>query len=156
LGREITWTFTNIMLPDSTTDEPGSHGFVRFTAIPISSVPAGAYIENRASIFFDFNPAVVTNTVINQIANHSNCDYTVGDANNSNTFTGLDIVYSVRYFKGGPAPEFSCDCPPLGTWFVAGDVNGSCSFTGLDITKMVRHFKYYDPVNPCPDCPPTE
>ncbi|HBC46071.1 MAG TPA: hypothetical protein DCZ43_03395, partial [candidate division Zixibacteria bacterium] len=128
LGREITWTFTNIMLPDSTTDEPGSHGFVRFTAIPISSVPAGAYIENRASIFFDFNPAVITNTVTNQIANHSSCNYTVGDANNSNTFTGLDIVYSVRYFKGGPAPEFSCDCPPLGTWFVAGDVNGSCSF----------------------------
>ncbi|HBZ01478.1 MAG TPA: hypothetical protein DEO84_09195, partial [candidate division Zixibacteria bacterium] len=27
----------------------------------------------------------------------SGCIYVIGDANNSNTFTGLDVTYSVRY-----------------------------------------------------------
>ncbi|HBC46975.1 MAG TPA: hypothetical protein DCZ43_08015, partial [candidate division Zixibacteria bacterium] len=81
--------------------------------------------------------------------------YTVGDVNGSNTFTGLDVTYSVRYFKGGPQPPYSLDCPPHGIWFVSGDVNGSCSFTGLDVTYMVRYFKGGVAPIPCPDCPPT-
>jgi hypothetical protein len=82
------------------------------------------------------------------------CSYIVGDANNSHSFTGLDITYSVRYFKGGPVPPYTCDCPPHGVWYVSGDVNGSCSFTGLDITYMVRYFKGGPAAIPCPDCPP--
>jgi immune inhibitor A len=84
------------------------------------------------------------------------CTYIVGDANNSNTFTGLDITYSVRFFKGGPPPSYTCECPTGSGnfWYVAGDVNGSCSFTGLDITYMVRYFKGGPGPIPCPSCPP--
>jgi hypothetical protein len=82
------------------------------------------------------------------------CVYIVGDANNSHAFTGLDVTYSVRYFKGGPLPPYSCDCPPGHIWYVAGDVNGSCSFSGLDVTYMVRYFKGGPGPIPCPDCPP--
>jgi hypothetical protein len=82
------------------------------------------------------------------------CSYVAGDANGSNTFTGLDVTYSVRYFKGGPHPSFSCDCPPHGTWYVSGDVNGSCTFSGLDVTYMVRYFKGGPGPIPCADCPP--
>ncbi len=81
------------------------------------------------------------------------CQYVVGDVNNNGAFNGLDVVYSVCYFKGGPPPPYICDCPP--PWFVAGDVNGSCSFNGLDVTYMVCYFKGMQPaVHPCPDCPP--
>jgi hypothetical protein len=82
------------------------------------------------------------------------CNYVTGDANNSASFTGLDVTYSVRYFKGGPLPPYSCNCPPHGTWYVAGDVNGSCSFSGLDVTYMVRYFKGGAAPIACPDCPP--
>jgi hypothetical protein len=82
------------------------------------------------------------------------CLYVPGDINNSNTFTGLDITYAVRFFKGGPLPPYSCECPPGHTWYVSGDVNGSCTFTGLDITYMVRYFKGGPAPIPCPDCPP--
>jgi hypothetical protein len=82
------------------------------------------------------------------------CSYIPGDANGVGGFTGLDVTYSVRYFKGGPLPPYSCDCPPHGIWFVSGDVNGSCSFTGLDVTYMVRYFKGGPAPIPCPDCPP--
>jgi hypothetical protein len=88
--------------------------------------------------------------------NHNGgCTYIVGDANGSNTFTGLDVTYSVRYFKGGNPPPFLCECTPGNYWYVAGDVNGSCSYSGLDVTYMVRYFKGGAAPFPCPDCPPT-
>jgi hypothetical protein len=82
------------------------------------------------------------------------CIYVLGDANGSGNFNGLDVTYGVAYFKGGPPPPYSCDCPPHNTWFVAGDVNGSCSFNGLDVTYMVAYLKGGPPPQPCGDCPP--
>jgi hypothetical protein len=83
------------------------------------------------------------------------CPYTIGDANGNGAFNGLDVTYSVGYFKGGPPPPFNCNCPPHGVWYVAGDVNASCSFNGLDVTYMVAYFKGGPTPNPCPDCPPS-
>lgn len=54
--------FNNILLPDSTTNELGSQGFLRFDIMPHQSVNAGTVIENSAAIFFDFNPPIITNT----------------------------------------------------------------------------------------------
>ncbi len=82
------------------------------------------------------------------------CSYVVGDANNSATFNGLDVTYSVNYFKGGAAPPYSCECTPGNTWFVAGDVNNSCSFNGLDVTYMVNYFKGGAGPIACAQCPP--
>jgi hypothetical protein len=82
------------------------------------------------------------------------CVYVIGDANNSGLWTGQDVTYSVRFFKGGPVPPYSCECTPGHTWYVSGDVNGSCSFTGQDVTYMVRHFKSGVPAIVCADCPP--
>ena len=67
-GREIIWRFPNIDLPDSTSDEPGSHGSVEFVALPRSTLEPGAVIQNRAGIYFDFNPVVLTNTVASTIS----------------------------------------------------------------------------------------
>jgi len=82
------------------------------------------------------------------------CDYVTGDANNSGSLNGLDVTYGVAYFKGGPPPPYTCDCPPYGTWFVSGDVNASCSYNGLDITYAVSYFKGGAAPNPCAACPP--
>ena len=58
----ISFTFANILLPDSTTNEPGSHGFVSFRISQTPNLPDGTLIENTASIYFDFNDPVLTNT----------------------------------------------------------------------------------------------
>jgi hypothetical protein len=87
-------------------------------------------------------------------AGSTGCTYIVGDANNSGTWTGQDVTYSVRFFKGGNPPPYSCECPVGHTWYVSGDVNGSCSFSGQDVTYMVRHFKTGIPAIFCDDCPP--
>jgi len=63
LGKGVVeFFFENIQLPDSTSDEPGSHGFVKFAVKPRVGLPLGTQVENTADIFFDFNPAVRTNT----------------------------------------------------------------------------------------------
>ncbi|MDI6804396.1 MAG: M20/M25/M40 family metallo-hydrolase [Bacteroidota bacterium] len=64
-GNRLSFSFYNIQLPDSNVNEPGSHGFVKFTVEPLASIPPSTCIENRAGIYFDFNPVVLTNSVVN-------------------------------------------------------------------------------------------
>jgi hypothetical protein len=85
----------------------------------------------------------------------ADCHYTTGDVNDSGDFNGLDVGYSVSYFKGGPAPLYQCECTYGDTWFVAGDVNQSCNYNGLDVTYMVAYLKGGSALQFCPDCPPT-
>jgi uncharacterized repeat protein (TIGR01451 family) len=67
-GRPVlTWTFNDINLPDSTRDQVGSNGFVKFTISPIAGLSEGTRLENFADIFFDFNPPVRTNTTLNTL-----------------------------------------------------------------------------------------
>lgn len=61
------WTFNNILLPDSNINEPASHGFVTFYIKPKSTLFGGDKILNDASIYFDFNAPIITNTVESEI-----------------------------------------------------------------------------------------
>jgi len=60
----LEWFFDEIMLPDSTTDEPGSHGFIHFRIKTVAGVQLDDVIENNASIYFDFKEAVVTDYAV--------------------------------------------------------------------------------------------
>ncbi len=64
-GRVLRFTFDDILLPDSTTNEPASQGFVWFRIG--QNAPLGVRIENRAAIYFDVNPPVITNTTFHTI-----------------------------------------------------------------------------------------
>jgi hypothetical protein len=61
-GRFLTWTFSNILLPDSNRNEPASNGYVTFTIKPKAGLVVGDIIRNSASIYFDFNLPIKTNT----------------------------------------------------------------------------------------------
>jgi uncharacterized repeat protein (TIGR01451 family) len=52
--------FNNILLPDSNVNEWASHGFVQFRIRPHLPLTVGTLIANTANIYFDFNPAVIT------------------------------------------------------------------------------------------------
>ncbi len=63
--RKITWFFNQINLPDSNTNEEASHGYIRFRIgvdYP-NPKPETVEVQNVASIYFDFNEAIVTNLV---------------------------------------------------------------------------------------------
>ena len=62
-----TFYFDFINLPDSTTDEPGSHGFVAFKIKPKPNVQAGDIINGSAEIYFDYNLPIYTNTVTTEV-----------------------------------------------------------------------------------------
>ncbi|MBK9046819.1 MAG: T9SS type A sorting domain-containing protein [Bacteroidetes bacterium] len=65
--RNMQFMFNNILLPDSATNEPQSHGFVRYRIQPKSNLIAGNTITNNAAIYFDFNDPILTNTATTHI-----------------------------------------------------------------------------------------
>lgn len=60
--NQLNWQFDNIHLPSEDMDEPNSHGYVYYKIKPLAGYSVGDIIPNTAEIYFDFNPAVVTNT----------------------------------------------------------------------------------------------
>ena len=58
----VNFNFPNIFLPDSTTNEPGSHGFVKYSIRTNPDLQLGSVLRNTAYIYFDFNAPIVTNT----------------------------------------------------------------------------------------------
>ena len=62
-GNVYYFEFNQIFLPDSTTNEPESHGFIRYEIKPLPEMADGEFIDNTAYIFFDFNAPIITNTV---------------------------------------------------------------------------------------------
>lgn len=72
----LDWFFPNIQLPDSASDPEGSQGYILFSIQPVLPVEEGAQIENTAHIYFDFNPAVITNTEVTTIETPSSISST--------------------------------------------------------------------------------
>lgn len=66
-SRTVKFMFADIMLADSTSDELNSHGYVTFRIKLNTGLTPGTELENTGHIYFDYNEAVVTNTVLNTI-----------------------------------------------------------------------------------------
>lgn len=58
----LNFRFDNIYLPDSIADLEGSNGFITYMISTTPGLPLNTEINNTGHIYFDFNPAVVTNT----------------------------------------------------------------------------------------------
>jgi uncharacterized repeat protein (TIGR01451 family) len=67
-GNVVRFEFMNIMLPDSTTNEKLSHGYVKFRIKPKNNLVLGNTIQNKAAIYFDYNVPIITNTVTTTVA----------------------------------------------------------------------------------------
>ncbi len=63
--RNVTFEFKDIFLPDSTTNFDASNGYVSYLIKTKDGLPEETPIQNTASIYFDFNPPIVTNTTEN-------------------------------------------------------------------------------------------
>jgi hypothetical protein len=83
------------------------------------------------------------------------CQYIPGDVDNNSSVNASDVSYLTAYFKGGPPPPKSCNCPPHGsTFYVASDANGNCSVNGLDVTYLNSYLHGGPAPAHCVDCPP--
>lgn len=66
-NQVLHWYFDNIMLPDSATNEPESHGQIKFIIKQKDDNVFGDVINNKVYIYFDNNPAIITNETINTL-----------------------------------------------------------------------------------------
>ena len=87
-GGIARFNFSNINLIDSTSDEPQSHGYVQYKIKLKDNLVSGTQVKNTASIYFDFNSPVKTNTTINTI------DFT----------SGINIIKDEHSFDVWPVP----------------------------------------------------
>jgi uncharacterized repeat protein (TIGR01451 family) len=81
-GTALTFHFYDINLPPSTININDGHGYVQFKIKPKAGYAIGDVIPNTASIFFDTNPAIVTNTFNTEFV----------QALNTSTFTQANVV----------------------------------------------------------------
>ncbi|HLP65317.1 T9SS-dependent choice-of-anchor J family protein [Flavobacterium sp.] len=61
-GSNLIWRFDNIQLLPSFVSEDLSKGFITFKVKPKPGYTVGDIIPNSAAIYFDTNPAIITNT----------------------------------------------------------------------------------------------
>ena len=97
----LTVSFENIQLPDSTTNEPASHGFFKFRIHQKPDNPIGTILENRAAIYFDFNEPVITNFSWHTIG----ADFLLADS--------VDIMGKVMTFVGEPIENVEVTLQPI-------------------------------------------
>lgn len=109
-GNVLRFRFSDIQLPDSGSNEPASHGYVTFQVQQQPNLPIGTLLENTASIYFDFNEPIRTNTVFHTIGENFIVINNVDDVNNG----GALLVYP------NPAAGYAVFEIPQGTDVHAG------------------------------------
>lgn len=81
-NNKIIIQYPFINLPDSTSEFELSQGFFTYRIQPLAGLSAWTEILARAEIFFDYNPAVSTNEVLNTV-------YSCEDLLQTNLFSGV-------------------------------------------------------------------
>ena len=71
----IKFTIDNIALPNKTTDEDGSYGFVKFRVRQNANTPVGEVIENKVSVVYDFGAPILSNTTMHTIGGETVEEY---------------------------------------------------------------------------------
>jgi len=112
----LNWTFLEINLPDSTTNEQASHGFVEFSIKTKAALPNGTIIKNTGHAIFDFNPTVSTAEVINTICETLQPEISVIPL--SALCQADTVAFSVASINGGSTPVYD--------WYV----NNVLSYSG--------------------------
>ena len=96
-GNVIHFYFENIFLPDSISDEPNSHGTLKYRVKPLTSIQSDTEIDNTAHIFFDQNPAIKTNTTTNIYFDCNDIDLSLDV--NFDTITALQIGADYQWYN---------------------------------------------------------
>lgn len=77
-GHKVSFVFEDIILPDSSRNFLGSQGYVSFKIKAYDQSLQDYKLNNTAKIVFDFNDAIVTNTVKNTLVEYLPCNHITG------------------------------------------------------------------------------
>ena len=155
VGNALTWSFDNIQLPVSVVNTDIGKGYITFKAKLKPGFSVGDIIPNHASIYFDSNPAIVTNTfqtefvaalsnVIfdgNNLLLYPNPTHSTVQINLQNTSENLSsiIIYDVvgktiKTIKNLSSNEISIDVSDLSKGVYLVEIS---SETNLKVTKKL-------------------
>lgn len=90
----LRWVFSNLNMPDSNTNEMLSHGFIQYRISPKAGKVPGTVATNQAWIYFDQNPAVLTNPTLTTFDNLVFTDTSLND--NVHVITPTASLKSLR------------------------------------------------------------
>lgn len=80
------FTFNNIYLPTKASDPTHSNGMFTYTIKTNSGLPLGTQFRNRASIYFDYNAPVMTNSTLNTLGESTTAANNIPTAGKTNSF----------------------------------------------------------------------
>ena len=128
----VEFDFNNIYLPDSSANPAGSQGQVSFKVAVNAGLAHGTQITNTGYIYFDSNPAVVTNTTLNTI-DTAVTEYTLN----------VRAAYGIHVFPNPAADHIMVENFADGVLSVL-DLNGSVilgqestgSTTTIDVSRL--------------------
>ncbi|MBN8641108.1 MAG: T9SS type A sorting domain-containing protein [Flavobacteriales bacterium] len=104
IGSALTWKFDGINLPPSVPDTQIGHGYITFQVKPKAGYAIGDIIPNTAEIYFDFNPAIVTNTCTTEFVEtlsnpnfvFSNLNFFPNPVKNNLTISNTFLIDSIK------------------------------------------------------------
>lgn len=108
---QLFFRFIDIQLPDTSVNKLDAQGFVKYTIKAKEDLPLESKIYNTAHILFDFNTAIVTNTV----------DLQVGELISTST---SDIPEMKRGFVSPNPAEDLLNVHAEYDYYVIADING--------------------------------
>jgi hypothetical protein len=124
----------------------------------VGTPPSGATDTSFMVIASDGNSS--DSLLVSVTVEMAGCVYTPGDVNGTGAANGIDVTFSVGFFKGGALPPDDCGypvgpCPQPSPFYAPIDVNGNCVVNGIDVTYFVGFLKGMQPeLLFCPTCPP--
>jgi uncharacterized repeat protein (TIGR01451 family) len=132
-NRWLTVSFSNINLPDSNANEPLSHGLIRYRVKPYTNLLQGQTITNTAQIYFDNNPAVITNNTVNTVVIPT---YVVSVGNDQNILVYPNPAYdyiNLMFPAGNQSWEV---LNTLGQPMLSGILNSESKQTTIDTQSL--------------------
>jgi uncharacterized repeat protein (TIGR01451 family) len=122
-GKYIKFIFNNIQLPDSIENEKASHGYIIYKIRVKQGVDVGNVIQNKASIVFDFNPPILTNTTKTVIIDTKAGRDTVICQGDNITLTASGAT-TYQWSTGVGTPSATVSPSQTTQYIVAGIVSG--------------------------------
>ncbi|GAB3714434.1 T9SS type A sorting domain-containing protein [Flavobacterium koreense] len=104
IGSNLSWKLDGIDLPPSVPNTQIGHGYITFQIKPDAGYAIGDIIPNFANIYFDFNPAIITDvcntefvaTLSNQNFAFNNLNYYPNPVKNSLSISNASLIEEIE------------------------------------------------------------
>ena len=149
----LKFRFDSINLPDSTSDEASSYGYVMFSLETVNGLQLGNVVNNSAAIYFDFNAPFLTDTATSTFVTSSLNDANVlplqvspnpahrtttvfvggNDSSKVQLINTLGNVMQQHEVSGSSALTLDVSALPSGVYFIRVTRG-----TGMGVAKLVK------------------